>query len=460
MEAQVFSREGCVLHARYPQRAAACCLGFPLLAVVALIAAGCAPPPGPKPTPSPTAAAVVGTPLAVRATAAFATPTIAGPTLPLTLALWLPPDMAISAQSPGQAIYQMNAAFGATNPHVWIETVPKDAYGFGGMANMLLTTQAVVPARMPDIAVLDVAEVYKLVGEDILRPLDDLFPQGLWDDLFPFALASVTVNGKRMAMPFQADISFLVYNDESVQNPPRTWDELLRAKSRYVFPAADGDGSAADTFVLQYLAQGGDLSQRTDRPFLDTTIAAQVLRQYRAAVESGAVPDRVRNLRTLDDCWAAFLTGEADMANTSSWHYQRDRATLQHTHYAQIPTAGGETLTLAHSWAWVIITKDPRRQEVAIRYIVSALRPESLSAWSAASSHLPVHRSVLSRTIGDEAYGSFLADQLQHARSYPSLRGYSEVQAALVRAIEDVLDGVTTPERAAVSAAAMVARLR
>jgi hypothetical protein len=40
------------------------------------------------------------------------------------------------------------------------------------------------------------------------------------------------------------------------------------------------------------------------------------------------------------------------------------------------------------------------------------------------------------------------------------MRHYSEVQDAVSSAIEDVLDGVTTPERAAIATAALLARLR
>ncbi len=468
-------------HAQQPQWAVVWGLGSVLLLAALIALTGCSLLDGarlgsifpaaasPPATISPTVSLEPGTTLAATPTIPSATPVgvpavtrtpVVDANAPLTLTLWLPPEMAISAQTSGQVINQLNAAFIASNRQVHIEVLSKAAYGAGGVVNMLLATRPVVPARMPDIIVLDVAELYRLANEDILYPLDDLFPQGLWDDLFPFSLDAVTVNGKKLAMPFQTDISFLVYNTDAIQAPPRTWKEMEKASVHYIFPAGEGDGSAADAFLLHYLAQGGELTQRDNQPFLDSAVVAKVLRNYHTAIESGAVPDSVRTLRTLDDCWAAFLTGDAGMANTSSWHYQRDHAALPSAHYAQIPTDKGDPITLAHAWSWAIVTKDPQRQEVAVRYIVSALRPEFLSAWSAASFHLPVHRSVLVRMISDEAYQSFLVEQLEHARPYPDVQGYPEVQGALTRAIEDVLDGVATPERAAVSAAAMVARLR
>ena len=413
-------------------------------------------PTGVPPSPSPT----VG--LTPTTFSAWPTPTatLVPQSVPLTLTLWLPPEMLPDAQSTGQLIEGLNKAFVSANPQVRVEVVPKAPYGLGGIANMLLTTHAAVPARLPDIVAIDASELYKVAEGDILVPLSGLISQALWDDLFPWALETITVNGKRLGMPFQTDIAFLVYNASLIQTPPRAWYDLASTKGKYIFPAGRGDGSAADTFLLHYLALGGTFGDSDARPSLDTTLMAKVLRDYRSAMELGIVPDTVRTMRTLDDCWSSYIAGEASLTNASSWQYARDRATVQNARYAPIPTINGELVTLARSWAWAIVTRDPMRQKIAVRYIASALRPEYLSAWSKASLHLPVHRSVLELAIEDRDYRAFLVEQLQYARPYPSGRHYSEIQDAISLAIEDVLDGVTTPERAAITAAASLARLR
>jgi len=177
-------------------------------------------------------------------------------------------------------------------------------------------------------------------------------------------------------------------------------------------------------------------------------------------MNKGIVPDAVRTMSTFEDCWRVYLTGEAGMSLASSWQYQRDRAMLKWTRYAQIPTVEGEPLTVARSWAWGIVTRDPVRQELASRYLAAASGPEYLPLWCEASYHLPAHRPFLALVIQDEEYCAFLDQQLRSALPYPNMRGYSLVQEAIERAIEDVLDGVTTPERAAVAAAAMMLRLR
>lgn len=415
--------------------------------------------------PRPTAASPSSSPTPKSIPTPFATwlaptATLVSQSVPPTLTLWLPPEMLPDAQHTGQLIRELNQAFVAANPQTRIEIVPKAPYGLGGIANMLLTTHAVVPGRLPDIVAIDTSELHKVAESDILVPLDKFFNEAEWDDLFPWALETVTVNGKRLAMPFQTDIIFLVYDASVVQTPPRAWYDLASTKGKYIFPAGRGDGSSADAFLLHYLALGGTLGDNNARPALDTALAARVLRDYRSAMELGIVPDTVRTMRTLDDCWMSYVAGEASLTHASSQQFARDRSALQNARYAPIPTINGKTITLARSWAWAIVASDPARQELAARYIALALRPEYLSTWSKLSFHLPVHRSVLALAIEDTDYREFLIQQLQHARPYPNGRHFAEIQDVISIAIEDVLDGATTPERAAITAAAALARLR
>ena len=156
-----------------------------------------------------------------------------------------------------------------------------------------------------------------------------------------------------------------------------------------------------------------------------------------------------------------FRSGDAGLTVAHSWQYQRDHDTLpEETRYAQIPTVNGEPLTLARSWAWAIVTQDPVRQEAAAHYIVSTLEPERLSSWISANSRLPTHRSILPLSIIDDEYRTFADTQLQHAYPYPSSRALSQIGVAIMRAIDDVLDGGATSESAAATAAAAVERLR
>ncbi len=443
-----------------------------LLAVL-LVGIGCSssgssttPTPHSIASPSPTSRASTPEP----AKSSELVPTPFDPTAPLTLTVWLPPEMALSAQSNGQAFQVINDSFHAANPNVLLEIVPKAAYGSGGLVNALLATYPVVPSRLPDLVAIDTAQTRELVDRGILAPLNDLLPETAWQDIYPSAAAAMlienastggsTTSAQRFAIPFQVDIDFAAYNTSNIQLSPRTWADLEGSGATYVFPAGQGDGSAADAFLLQYLAQGGQVFNEAGRPYLYSAIMAGVLTTYRQAVDAGVVPIAIRNLQTLEDCWDAYMQDRATMTNVGSWQYQREKSTLHRTRYAPIPTASGASSTLARSWSWAIVTVDPVRQEIASRYILAALGPKALSRWCVESFHLPAHRTALALAVEDEPYRAFLEEQLQHAHPYPDLSYYTRLQAIIIKAIEDVLDGVSTPERAAVTAAAVAARLR
>lgn len=378
----------------------------------------------------------------------------------LTLTLWLPPEMAPDVPSDrpetGALVASQHQLFAAEFPTISLQVMPKMAYGAGGLTDLLLATAPVVPWRLPDIVAIDTSELGLLVAAGLATPLDSLLAPALWDDLFPFALDAATFDESLYGLPFQADISFLAYNSGLVETPPRTWDELLAAKNTLLLPAAQGDGSAADAFLIHYLARGGRLARAPVA--LDSAIAAKVFRDYRTALEMGVLPQQVRDLQTLEECWSVYLSGGAVMAHTGSWQYLRDQALLKRTRFAAVPTPTGETVTLARSWSWVIVAQDAEQRQAAAQYLAFMADSQWIGQWNATSYHLPTRRSSLS-AIPDEEFRVFVEDQLLHASPYPAAPLYPQIQAVLARAVEDVLDGITTPERAAISAAAAISRL-
>ncbi|MBC7237478.1 MAG: hypothetical protein H5T69_16675 [Chloroflexi bacterium] len=116
---------------------------------------------------------------------------------------------------------------------------------------------------------------------------------------------------------------------------------------------------------------------------------------------------------------------------------------------------------MASVLAWVVLTQDAQRRELAARYIATLLDDEHLPLWLQSSYHLPLRRSLLSDVVGENAeLEAFLDAQMRHAFPYPAAPHRAEWEAALLRAIQDTLDGLSTPERAALAAATNIARLR
>ena len=137
---------------------------------ILLSLSGCSPsaePTTPSPQPTPTAMAVtVETPTTATAVTATVTQSLTTtpitPTLPtvpplITLTLWTAePFSPAQADASGQILGQQIEAFTAAHTDVVVEYVLKKPYGKGGILDYLLTTAAVVPDLLPDLAFLDV----------------------------------------------------------------------------------------------------------------------------------------------------------------------------------------------------------------------------------------------------------------------------------------------------------------
>jgi multiple sugar transport system substrate-binding protein len=427
---------------------------------ILLMLAGCATVDGWR-SPATPEAAFAPSPTPTSPTLDTASPPTPEPaTRPITLTLWLPPEMIWGTQGDlTNTSSDLGDAFVADHNHVQLEIVPKALTGPAGIIQSLLATQPVAPWRMPDLALVDTADLQRLVDHGIITPLTDLVPESTWEGFFPFALDAVTLNDQIMAIPFHADIQLLVYNAAMVETPPRTWVDLVQAEASHVLPLGRGDGSVADTILLHYIALHNDFDD--DEPEMNVQSLAAVLAHYRQLVDDGVVPESARGLGSLAECWDVYFAGDAAMAHVSSVDYQQARPQLRRTQYAQIPTQSGRPITMSRSWAWVVLANNPQRQELALRLVDLALQEERYANWLVQSHHLPTQpRALAAVAVDDEPYRVFLEEQLSSSYPYPDSRVYPQIQDALARALDDVLDGVATPEQAATTAAAAISRLR
>ncbi|MHB1357222.1 MAG: hypothetical protein ACYCZF_14740, partial [Anaerolineae bacterium] len=337
-----------------------------MYSLVVYILSGCdlATPAPQTPIPAQTAS-----PTSTAAAIETLVPTVISQTMPVTLTIWVPPDLAQSASNEQGYLYDINQSLLSTFPLLRTKIVTKALSGPGGIVNLLVTTKPVDPTQLPDLVVIDAAELSVLERAGIPKPLERLLPQSIWDDSYPFAIQAVRSGSSYIAVPFVTNIVLLVYNNAMVAKPPRSWADLPATQSEYIFPAGIGDGSSADTMILQYLAIGGKLQQENGLLMFDQTLATQVLRNYRVGVDTGVIPANVRGLSTFEDCWELYYAGEVGLTNVPYSLYERSRSQLTRSRYAVIPTLNGETTTLAHSRVWIIVTDDPDKQELAARYI-------------------------------------------------------------------------------------------
>jgi len=405
-----------------------------LFIALTFTSAGCSVASNPSPfTPVPSPSLAIAD-----ATRAPATPTLSASGA-ITLTLWTTADFAPGASAPGTIWRDQFAVFRSANPSVGLEYVLKKPDGKGGMLDSLLTTRAVVPALLPDIAIINVNDIPLAAEKKIFQPLDGTISADLKDDRFPFAAQWATNQNQWIALPFAADVQHLAFNQAAISPAPKTWDDLGRQKTTLLLPLG-GD----EAFLVQYTSFGASLNN------FDPLVATQVFAFIKRGHDLNFLPETALNAKSADDAWDAFAQGQVAMAQVGASRYWSERDKLSenlNASFAPIPTRDGKIATLATGWAFVIVTSDPVRQRAAARWIEWMLKAERLAPYLRAAHRLPVTRGLIAQTVEPKEYAAFLRELLERALPMPNVPAK---QAEAWRAASAaVWSGLTTPENAA-----------
>ena len=421
-----------------------------LLLSLAMLLAACDLSPA---TPTPAPAEPTGPASSPQPTAA---PTDAGPAEPsvITLTIWttevFSPTQSIAE---GQILAQQVAAFEASHSDIQIEFVLKKPYGKGGILDYLVTTSAVVPELLPDLILIDIDELGAAVQAELAYPLDSLIPPDLTGDLYPFARNACTYEGQLYGLQYWADLDHLAYSTGEMTVPPSSWPGVLSNPGPYLFPAGGQAGLVNDDFLVQYLAFQGNISEEApDDQLLDQDSLTAVLQFYQDGASQGIFPPEVLDYQSTDDSWEAYLAGEGTLAHVNSHRYLTDRALVQSTAAAPIPTINGPGSSIGQGWALAVTTPEPARQALAAEFVTQLMSPEINSAWNLATSHLPTRQQALANWDPSDGYTRLLQQLLAAAQRRPHLDNYTQVAAALQQAVEAVLTGALPPEEAAAGA--------
>lgn len=414
-----------------------------VLFTVAFLVA-CAPSAPVVPAPTPSVAVAVTHVVATRAATLISpTRTPITTTGTLTLTLWTSEDFAPGTSSTGRALRNQFDAFSAANPNIYIDVVLKKPYGKGGLLDFLQMTHAVVPALLPDLIALDLAEVPLAAEAGILQPLDGLMQPDLKNDVFPCAIRAAHYQNQWVGYPFTVDAQHLVYNKTTVKKAPQTWDDVIKQKTTLLLPVG-----GADAFLLQHLALAP--SPDVFNPLvLDVTATAQVLNFFKRGRDLGLLPETAIGLKTVEEVWLTFAAGQAAMAQVSASRFLAEREKFPNVSYASVPTRDGKIATIATGWAFAITSADPARQAASARFIQWLVQGERLAPWLRAARRLPASRNAMALVVDPPEYAAFLRDVLERAAHLPPASSSAKPAEQWRAAVAAVWKGQMTPEEAA-----------
>ncbi len=373
-----------------------------------------------------------------------------------------------------RVIDQMTAEFTELHPDIKIQPVYCGNYN----DTMQKVQTAVMSQDPPDIAVVEVSELYSLLAMDALLPLDDYinsesedFINQYWDAFFGNAVA----NNQIWGFPFQRSTPVFYWNKElfqkhadelyavglSPERAPKTWDEVVQ----YADILTEKNGN--DTEVYGLILPGGwndwifEAFVRQNESFLidqensianfDSQEALQaLLLWYKLTNEMQVSPPlRPWNMTITD-----FVAGDAAMMYYSTGGMPTVRKTANFDfevaflpmHYTYGTPVGGGDFHIFKG-----ISKE--KQDAAWEFIKFMTNPKNSAKWSMESGYVCVNKEGYNLPEMQEFMDDFpqmwtAANQLQY--SYPKMMAvnYQQIRKIMTTNLDDVMLGNKSPEKA------------
>ncbi|WP_088052364.1 ABC transporter substrate-binding protein [Virgibacillus dakarensis] len=147
------------------------------------------------------------------------------------------------------------------------------------------------------------------------------------DAYFPGTVAAGNFNGKQWAMPQYTDAGVFYYRTDIVEEPPATWDELIKQASElqgeegtkfgYIMQAAQYEGliTNAIEFIASY---GGEVVDENNNVVVDSPETVKAIKKMQEVVNSDFAPDNISNFQEIET-ENAWIEGNSVFAR--NWPY-------------------------------------------------------------------------------------------------------------------------------------------
>ena len=201
------------------------------------------------------------------------------------------------------------------------------------------------------------------------------------------------------------------------------------------------------SLLLQYIGSGGILSDEGLE--VDEAALKRLYDFYATGVADGMIPPEVTSLASMDAVWAAMSADNADIVDTTAGFLLSQSESPDGLLYASSPTEDGQSVSVAHTWAFVILTADPGQREHVLELTQLLLEPGIHGQWSQFANLLPTAPAATATWNVNQPYYDFIIDLLEgDTFAIPNGRHFTELFRQMQIAQQDVLSGRITPEEA------------
>jgi arabinogalactan oligomer/maltooligosaccharide transport system substrate-binding protein len=271
-----------------------------------------------------------------------------------------------------------------------------------------------------------------------ISPMSDFFPRSFLDGFEAITLLGASHDGVVWGLPDTSGFHLLLfYNQELVDTPPTTTDELTELAEQLTTASQWGLGvnSYDPLWLLPWLTSpDGWLTEENGRSSLDTgsTVAAITLLQGWHNPSTAIAP-----AESYDEVRTRFLNGQLAMMIDGEWAIDELVNTDQLT-----------PLVLGRYWAVSRSATGTRAQAVA-GFLEFISRPERQLAWLSQFGLLPTRRQALDDSlIANDPVWRVSARQLRAGRGLPLGLNANLLLDAMREPLRGAIDGVLTPTEA------------
>jgi len=349
----------------------------------------------------------------------------------------------------GEALGVLAEAFTAENPEVTVNVTP---IAWDVAHDRLIT--AIAGNETPDVTQLGSTWAGEFAGTGALEPVPDTIDSGaFFDGIWETNLVEDTAYG----VPWYVETRLLYYRTDiaeaaGITEPPTTWDELFTMAQ-----AMKEEGGAENGISLtvgtgswqNYLpfvwSNGGDVTAEDGTFSLDSPEAVEALEYYDSFFEAGLVSPQPEGF----DITPAFVQGTYPMFFSGPWHLAlveeaggEDFADK----WAIAPMPAGDSATSFVGGSNLAVFEGSENRDAAWKFVEFLTRPEIQAQWFAEVGALPSVESAWEEEAlsGDEQLSTF-GEQLQDAKSPPSISTWEEVASTIDDQVEQVTQGDTPP---------------
>lgn len=285
------------------------------------------------------------------------------------------------------------------------------------------------------------------------------------DAYFPGTVASGTYNGKQWAMPNYTDAGVFFYRSDIVEQPPKTWDELIEMAGKYqgekgtefgyIMQAAQYEGLI--TNAIEYITSyGGKVIDEDNNVIVDSPETVKGIKKMQKIVNSNFVPSNILNFKEVET-ETAYIEGKSVFAR--NWPYMQASAAdeerskiVGNSKITTLPAGDEGSASSLGGWM-AMINRYSEHPEAAWEFVKFLTGPEGQKITAVNGGRAPTLKALYDDAEIKEASPLFANPEfkkvLENAVSRPVTPIYQELSDIMQIELSKALTGEQTAEETA-----------